>query len=149
MLDQRQVVDEFPAASAVLSAVRGPGPALDLTVAVRTRRDPGTALADVLVDSVPLAGHEPLAGVPDLVDALGQVGAAVTSGGGGAYQKIALRRQGDPERVHLAWAGPAALADTGRHQVHLRSRHERTRGGDLGGAPPGRGGRGPGQIGYG
>src|SRR6266545_4937427 len=47
MLDQRQFVDEFPAAGAVLSAVRGPGPALDLTVAVRARRDPGAALPDV------------------------------------------------------------------------------------------------------
>src|SRR4029453_3501404 len=83
VLHQRQLVDEFPAAGAVLPAVRRPGPALDLAVAIRAGRAARAAFADVLVDPVAVTGREPLARVPHLADALGQVGAGVPGRGGG------------------------------------------------------------------
>ena len=61
------LVDQLPAPRAVLAAGGRVRAALRLAVADGRGHDPGAALADALVDAVALAGHEPLGGVPDLV----------------------------------------------------------------------------------
>ena len=61
------LVDELPAPRAVLAARRRVRPALRLAVADGRRHDAGPALAHPLVDAWPLARHEPLGRVPDLV----------------------------------------------------------------------------------
>src|SRR5207342_262476 len=66
---------ELPPLRAVVPARRRVGATLRLPVADGRRHDPGAALADVLLDAMPLAGDEPLAGLPQLVEALRQVGA--------------------------------------------------------------------------
>ena len=58
------LVDQLPAAGAVLATRGRVGAALRLAVADRRGHDPGAALADPLVDPVALARHEPLGGVP-------------------------------------------------------------------------------------
>ena len=84
------LVDELPAPRAVLAARRRVRPALRLAVADRRGHDPGAALPDVLVDAVTVARHEPLRRVPDLVQALGDVGAVLAHRGRGADQQVAL-----------------------------------------------------------
>ena len=146
---QVERLDQLPAGGAVLAPVARPGAALRLAVADRGGRDAAAALADALVDPVPLAGDEPLRGVPDLVEALGQVGAVLGHRAGRADQQVALVGQGHPERVDLAAGGPARGDRLGRHQVDRRAGHPRARGGDPRRAPAGVAGRGVRQIGYG
>ena len=107
-----------------------------------------TELADVLIDAVTVAGHEPLAGVPDLVEPLDQVGARLLGRGGGLDQQVAFVGERHAERVDLAAAGPAGLAGAGGHQVDRRAGHGRAGRGDLGGAPPGGPGGGVGDVGH-
>ena len=147
---QVELVDQLPAAGAVLPAVRRVGPPLGLAVADRGRGDARAALADVLVDAVPLAGDEPLLRVPDLVDALGQVGAGVARRRGGARPagrpcRTAARTAG---RSRTAWPSSPSPAPVGTRSV--AGPGTRALAAAICAArAAGRAGRGVGQVGYG
>ncbi len=118
-----ELLDELPAARAVLAPRRRIRAALGLAVADRRGHDPGAALAHPLVDAVALAGDEPLGRVPDLVQPLGEVGTVLTHRRRRPHQQVALVRQCDAERIDLALAGPRP----GRHLTgdELRGRRAR------------------------
>src|SRR6266511_990523 len=92
VLAEVQLVDQLPAAGAVLAPVRWVGAPLGRAFADNGGRDAGPALAHVLVDAMPLGGDEPLAGVPDLVDPFGDVGAGAAGLACGVHQQVALFR---------------------------------------------------------
>ena len=103
-----ELVDELPPAGAVLAARRRVRPPLRLAVADRRRHDPGAALADVLVDAVTLARHEPLGGVPDLVQPLGEVGAVLAHRRRRPHEQVALVGERHAERVDRRSRSPTS-----------------------------------------
>ncbi len=132
-----ELLHELPPAGGVLAAGRRVGTALGLVLADRGGHDPAAALADVLVDAVTLAGDEPLLGVPELVLALGHVGAVLAHGPGRSDEQVALVGQRHRERVGGAVAGPRPHHGLAGQQGRLVATHERARRGDLRRPPPG------------
>ncbi len=130
---QFEAVDELPPRRGVLAAGGRVRAVLGLTVADGGGRDPRPALADLLVDAVPFAGDEPLAGLPRLVHRLRQVGAVLPHRRRRPHEQIALVGQRHGERVDHTLTRPRTGRRDARKKRGRRARHERAGGGDLGG----------------
>ena len=132
-----------PSPGAVLATGRRVRPALRLAVADRRRHDPRPALPDALVDAVPLAGHEPLGGVPDLVHRLGDVGAVLDHRRRRPHEHVALVGQRHAERVDRGSRSPRRRRRRpAGHEARRRPRHPRARRGDRRSVRAGRADRG-------
>ena len=127
---QVDLVDQLPATRAVLPACRRVRPPLRLAVADGGRRDAGAALADVLVDAVAFARHEPLRRVPDLVERPRRRRRRAPAWSGSSTSRSPLSASDTPSGSIVARAGPRSGGRLAGDEVGGGAGDPRAGGGD-------------------